>query len=158
AAHLGDGLLERSISAHEPRAREAVLEIAHKRIRIVAQQNSAHALRALGHQNGSERAFADGEVNLRIGTAGTVVRRRHAQQCAGGLGAERSCASWRKPSSPSMASPIQRASTTSVWSFVVGTLKIFGWSPVRARPCPHPARQAYHAQGMGSIRLLRSNF
>ena len=73
AHDLGDQLLEIGIAADQLRAREAVLEIAHKRVRIVAQQDGADALVALRHQDRAERALADGEADLGVRAAGAVA-------------------------------------------------------------------------------------
>src|SRR5207244_8600660 len=67
------------VAANKAGARKLVLEIASERIRVIAHEDRAHAALALRDQNRSERAFTDGETNVRLGTAGTKAGRRHAQ-------------------------------------------------------------------------------
>ena len=59
--------------------RKAVLQVAHQRIRIVAEQDGAHARVALRDQDRAERALADREADLGVGAAGAEGRRRHAE-------------------------------------------------------------------------------
>jgi len=51
ADHFGSELFEGGIVAHEPRSRELPLEVARKAVRIVAEQDGAHALVARGDQH-----------------------------------------------------------------------------------------------------------
>ena len=67
-------------SLDEPRPRELPLEVARKAVRIVAEQNGADALVARGDQHQAERAFADGEFDLRVGAAGAELIWRHAER------------------------------------------------------------------------------
>ena len=70
ADHLGDQLLEGLVAADQPRLGEAVLQVAHQSVRIVAEQDRAHALVGCRDQDGAERAFADREADR-----GPVCRR-----------------------------------------------------------------------------------
>ena len=63
--------------------REAVLQVAHQRVGIVAEQDGADAALAPGDQDRAERAFADGEADLGVRAAGAVVGRRHAEHLVG---------------------------------------------------------------------------
>ena len=68
-----------AIGPDQPRVREAILEAADERLRIVSEQDRGHALLARGHQKGAERRLADGEPQLLVAAAGAVFGRRHAQ-------------------------------------------------------------------------------
>ena len=79
ADHLGGELLEGGIAADQPRPRELLLKVAGQTVGVVAEENGAHALVARGDQHQAERAFADRELDLRIGAAGAELAWRHAE-------------------------------------------------------------------------------
>src|SRR3546814_4693442 len=62
---------------------EAVLERAHQRFRLVAQQNGADSLVAGGSKDGAVGALADREADAQPGAAGSIGGRRHAEQLGG---------------------------------------------------------------------------
>ena len=66
ADDLGDQSLEAGVAADQLGVREAVLQIAHQRVGIVAEQDGADALVARGDQDRAERALADGEADRRV--------------------------------------------------------------------------------------------
>ena len=72
-------MLEAGVGADEPGVGEAVLEIAHECVGIVAEQDGAHARRRRRDQDRAERALADGETDLAAGAAGAVGPGRHAE-------------------------------------------------------------------------------
>ena len=72
AHHLGDHLLELGIASDQMRAREPILQIARQRIRIVADQNRAHATLARRDQDRAERALADRKAYFGVRTARTI--------------------------------------------------------------------------------------
>jgi hypothetical protein len=59
ADDLGDQLLEPRVAADQPCVRKAVLEVAGKRIRVVAHEDGTDAPLASRHEDGAKRAFAD---------------------------------------------------------------------------------------------------
>ena len=78
---LSDHALERAVAADELGAGKAILEIARQRVRIVAEQDGAHALVGRGDQHGAERGLADREADrprppLRAATAVGVMPSR----------------------------------------------------------------------------------
>src|SRR5690606_21220221 len=65
ADHGGDHALVVRVAAHQFGLGEAVLQVARERIRIVAEQDRAHALVAAGDQDRAERALSDRESDAR---------------------------------------------------------------------------------------------
>ena len=74
-----DRALELAVAAHELRAREAVLEVAHQLIGIVPQHDGANALIRGGHQHRPERGLADREADHRARAAAPDRGRGHAR-------------------------------------------------------------------------------
>src|SRR3989449_9947333 len=88
ANYLGDPLLEVLVAADQGRPGKAVLELAHQRLGLVAQQNGAHAFAGGGDQDRAERAFADGGADRRGAASGAEAGGRHSQHLLGlGVGA-----------------------------------------------------------------------
>ena len=83
--HLGHQLLVRRVAADQPRPRKPVLEVAHQRLGIVAEQDRGDTLGARRDEDGTERALADGEGQHLLGAARPVVRRAHAEHAGGRL-------------------------------------------------------------------------
>src|SRR5262249_50814719 len=71
------------ITAARPRLRETILQLAHERVGVVAQENGAHALIAACDQDRAERACADGEADRGRGLA-AIARRLHGRDLAVG--------------------------------------------------------------------------
>ena len=65
ADDLGDRALERGVAADQLGAREAVLQVAHQRVGIVAEHDGANALVGGGDQDRAERGLADREADRR---------------------------------------------------------------------------------------------
>src|SRR6185312_11330155 len=77
--HLGHQLLVVSVAADQPGLRKTILQIARQRVGIVAKQDRAYAAFALRDQDRAQRTLADGEADFAVGTAGAIVRWRHAK-------------------------------------------------------------------------------
>ncbi|MNS83752.1 hypothetical protein D3C72_1175540 [compost metagenome] len=60
--------------------RKTVLQVAQQHFRVVIDENGANALVRAGHEDGAQRAGADGKADHGAAAAGAKRTRRHAQQ------------------------------------------------------------------------------
>src|SRR5262249_45694319 len=80
----GDELLEGGIVADQLRPRELLNQVARKFLGIVAEEDGAYALVANCNEHQTERALANCEPDLRIGTARAELAWLHAEDLGGG--------------------------------------------------------------------------
>src|SRR5262245_3132570 len=76
---------ERGVAGDQARVRKPILKIPRELVGIVAHEDGAHPAIALCDEDRPERALADGEAYFRVGTAGAVRGRRHAEHLVGFL-------------------------------------------------------------------------
>ena len=85
ADDAGHELLEAGVAADQPGLRKAVLEVAHQGVRVVAEQDRAHAPDAGGDQDRAQRALADGEADRRASPPDRKLGGGHAEHPGRGL-------------------------------------------------------------------------